>query len=394
MHSSETSPERSLQPLRDPPYSPRTPPRTPSATAVDPDLTPRGRPLPPASRTQLTDEDSEAQFDVFTSRLGSTSTTRRQTSPRSARLVSLDHGLAALNVRTLHDLLQAKPPPTPAVYKRGAMTSTKHITKSEVGLGERLPLRRIVFLPRLVDQLFPIAQDMLDHFRIRLDDPVHSRFITHVLPEIPISLLPRKVFTERDIASWCDSTIFRPALAALRAVMIGRIALEENPIYPYLSSSPTSTITPDAQLVCKGDQTSDETESVVKLIIEHKSQSIANAIFADLFKKPDDFPEGRAVRFQWPTTGDMASCDPRTRVIVQVCVYMLHFLLSKHSLLRFGRNCSKRDVAKVCYRPPRQRSFWHVVKVPPTIQCLCHRLTEGNTVLFWRHSVGLPWRRD
>lgn len=173
-------------------------------------------------------------------------------------------------------------------------------------------LSSVVYLPRLVSQIFSIAAPVLDEYELDPSITSHAFFLAHTLPEVPVALLPRTIYSEKDVANWCDSTIFKPALAALRAVEAGKITLEDVPIHPYLSSAPHRSIIPDGLLVV------DDDPLTAVLTIEYKSEHVLEDIFADLQNKPFDMDEGAAVLFNWPKPSNMSSCDGRSRVLVQV----------------------------------------------------------------------------
>lgn len=232
---------------------------------------------------------------------------------RNNRTPSVAYGKLPEGIRTLYDLLLAKQPLTPEIYESGALKDTKKVTETEADLRCGQKLSSIVYVPHLVSRILPTAASITNMYEIDQSDALHALFVAHMLPEVPVPFLARTIYSEKDVASWCDVTILKPALAALRSVAAGKITLDDQPIFPYISSSPHRRIVPDGLLVIGEDPLA------ACLTIEYKSEHVLQHVFADLQNKPSYLSEGAAVLFNWPTTGNMLSCDGRSRVFIQVC---------------------------------------------------------------------------
>ncbi|KAI0956670.1 hypothetical protein AcW1_005294 [Taiwanofungus camphoratus] len=250
-------------------------------------------------------------------------------------------------IQTLYDLMLVALPPTPAPFGKDKLQATKQISGSEMELGITDQLTKVVHLPRLVAQLFGEASRKLDKIRIHWGNPEEEHAIARIHPYLTSALLPRMVWSEKDIEDWCLSTLFRPALAAVSSVLKGHIDTDSS--FPYLSSSPNGPTIPDGILVCYGN---DATTLKVGITIENKTpsawsdQTTHQTMFADLQNYPGGVLEGRGMKFNWPEASN--NNDAQTRIIVQVWFRMVKYkcrlgILSTHESTIFLARGEGRD---------------------------------------------------
>ncbi|KAI0948752.1 hypothetical protein AcV7_009409 [Taiwanofungus camphoratus] len=253
------------------------------------------------------------------------------------------------DIQTLYDLMLVALPPTPSAFNKDKLQATKQISDSEMKLGIADQLTKVVHLPRLVAQLFGEASRNLDKIRIHWGNPEEEHAIARIHPYLTSALLPRMIWSEKDIEDWCLSTLFRPALAAVSSVLKGHIDTDLDSSFPYLSSSPNGPTIPDGILVCYGN---DVTTLKVGITIENKTpsawfdQTTHQTMFADLQNYPGGVLEGRGMKFNWPEASN--NNDAQTRIIVQVWFQIVKYkcrlgILSTHESTIFLARGEGRD---------------------------------------------------
>ncbi|KAL6301406.1 hypothetical protein BKA93DRAFT_797292 [Sparassis latifolia] len=262
-------------------------------------------------------------------------------------------------IQSLHDVLRVMLPENPQPYQDGALTGMKTMTQTERDVRSKSPLRKVVYVEELVAQLCTEAEKQLCNLKIdiaRLDPDVFALCKTH--PYVTSSNMPSRIFSEKDTEDWCNDTLFRPALFALRCVMAKRLLADFDEPFPYLSSAPGGKTIPDG-IIVKQDascsqklQFSNTKDSKVVLTIEVKTQPAwENMKINELFKRPPPgTEEGTAMRFVWPTEDDKI-IDEQTRLFVQVWTHMVNSpggleIISTYQLTTFlvrGRDTEKND---------------------------------------------------
>ncbi|KAL6301404.1 hypothetical protein BKA93DRAFT_919825, partial [Sparassis latifolia] len=155
--------------------------------------------------------------------------------------------------------------------------------------------------------------------------------ICQMHPYITSRNLPQKIYSEKDVEDWCNATLFRPALAALRCVIANEIIHDFEDEFPYISSAPGREVIPDGMLVRErafpiqepGSSFWNIEDGKVTLTIEVKTQPAWKKMHFDKLQNlPPTLERGAAMRFVWPTKEDK-NPDEQTRLLVQVWTHMV-----------------------------------------------------------------------
>ncbi|GBE89712.1 hypothetical protein BKA93DRAFT_833548 [Sparassis latifolia] len=227
-------------------------------------------------------------------------------------------------IKTLKDVLCVMPPDLPGRYQRGKLEGTKDLTQTEITLTVTDQLQKVVYLPRLVSQLLDRALETLQLALPLVDANGYSEPVARIHPYFTAGNLPQVICSEKDIEAWSQATLFRPALAALRAIETKSLSHDFGKKFPYLSSAPSGNVIPDGMLVCKPSE--EGLPPPMSITIENKTPTAYKDTLGELQSIPKDpnvrIPEGTAIRFVWP--GPLTSNpEARTRIIVQVWTQMV-----------------------------------------------------------------------
>ncbi|OBZ74447.1 hypothetical protein A0H81_05250 [Grifola frondosa] len=269
--------------------------------------------------------------------------------------------------RTLDEMLRTTPPAIPEIYRRGALSGTKTLNKTEKQLDPGIRLRKVVPLGRLVDQLDDTAEGLLDGLEFDWNNDLHHQVATLMLPASWSFLLPQVINSELDVGSWAGSTLFIPGILAGRMVENGNIGLHRDSRHPFMASAPHISVVADGVFTCMNDELGEH----ISMTLEHKSPNVfmhkGESIFEELFDVPNDAPDGLAVKFEWP--GEHNKGDHLTRILAQVWTQLisnkcfLGILTSCSTTLFLARNKAYPDALFIS--PPYIRSAC------PVYACFC-----------------------
>lgn len=236
----------------------------------------------------------------------------------------------------------------------------------------------IIFYPDLVKTIENEAAKLARTVRLDWNRHEDVMFGAHVLPEIGASLLPGEIWTESDVATWCDHVLFKPALAGMRALgntssqdprpnHTHRDLFNKGSKFPYVSSAKaTKTVNPDRLFVLakvspsQDRKQNDTPKQASGCTVEIKSQHVFHEEFLrDLTELPDT-GEGKhhAMKFMWPEQG--TSSEP-VKVIVQVTPFYQHHKAAHwipYYPVRFGLKCTMHPPLSVCSPVERGQHSW------------------------------------
>ncbi|KAI0789069.1 hypothetical protein BC629DRAFT_1514216 [Irpex lacteus] len=233
---------------------------------------------------------------------------------------------------TLHDVLHAHLPSSPAIYQSDKLASTLQVTETALDIPENEQLCKIVFAPKMLNHLV----NHEEHFPFPpLTGARGIRTLERIHPTNTEYGLSPYIYCEMDVAQLVLCHILRPVMAALE-ISAASNASEE----PRLAGHPYGTTIPDCRLVTYTVNPISGTlgPPMKQLItIEYKSDNVLtppgpptstvdvstsptpNEIFASLLKmNRSKYPVGSAVKFHWPDTPSEANADIETRVIIQL----------------------------------------------------------------------------
>ncbi|GBE89701.1 hypothetical protein SCP_1700250 [Sparassis crispa] len=220
------------------------------------------------------------------------------------------------NISTVDQALRTILPRAPDPYKKGALTSTKDITQTELNVDENDQLEKIVYVPTLVTCLRDRAVEKLQNLHINWDEDDDILSVTSFHPYTTARNLPRTIWSEKDIEHWTHAVLFRPAVAAVRAVMLQDIKHDFDKVHPYVSSSSDIDVIPDGMFVLSEE----DSIPTIGVVIENKTPSMwEEGMDYSKLEWPEgserDIPAGTAMRFYWPTK--IIGNREQDRVIVQ-----------------------------------------------------------------------------
>ncbi|KAL6298900.1 hypothetical protein BKA93DRAFT_830316 [Sparassis latifolia] len=188
-------------------------------------------------------------------------------------------------ITTLHDALRVELPRTSHVYKTGALTSTRAIRETVIDLHIQNPLHKVVYLPTLVTSLRDLAMEELKKVSIKWGDLDDVLAMTNFHPYNTSQNLPKVIWSEKDVEHLCHAELFRPALAAVRAVISKNIK-DSSSVHPYVSSAPNfDGVIPDGMVVL--DKVGPD--PTVGVVIENKTPSMwADGMKFSKLERPTD----------------------------------------------------------------------------------------------------------
>ncbi|TBU23364.1 hypothetical protein BD311DRAFT_87659 [Dichomitus squalens] len=235
-------------------------------------------------------------------------------------------------ITTAYDLTRTFPCELPDVYSRAHIRGTKETTQAErdIRLRGDQHLKYLVYFPALLDSFEAEGKAMLQKIGVDARSLDQALALGHCFPENLRYGLPKTVRSENDVVTWCQQTIFQPALLLLRLISRVReqkkpFALplfdpEKDPECPALSSYPHADIIPDGIFVKQVTEDEDVLVPGVFCTIEVKSQNALNAQVFDLLTATQMVKSSDASHtcaFGWPGENDKLS-GKMNKFIVQV----------------------------------------------------------------------------
>ncbi|OCH89525.1 hypothetical protein OBBRIDRAFT_804664 [Obba rivulosa] len=201
------------------------------------------------------------------------------------------------NIRSFLDLLKLDLPQLPLNYTDNVLGATKKLSSAESSLDEDKQLRRIVFVPNLVDQLYGEASRLLGAELLDWNSSDDGSFAAAIHPLITTNGLPKIICSEKDTEAYSGAGILRPALTIINAIKTGTRKLGINNDTS-MSSAPQDDVNPDALVLTriryrtaffryKRPRTSEE-ESITLFT---ELQVVHNGLKTNI---------GRALKFGWP----------------------------------------------------------------------------------------------
>ncbi|KAI0066617.1 hypothetical protein BV25DRAFT_1820643 [Artomyces pyxidatus] len=223
-------------------------------------------------------------------------------------------------VHNLLDLVLAKLPPTPPLYQAKALASTKQTTASELRTGSGDKLQKLLYVPALVSQVGGMVARRLREIQVDLTNPAHMELATRISPWFTSRDLPREICSEHDTEDWVLHVLDRPSVIIFNIFVRGRLPVDSDPYYPYISSAPSGgrRIIPDAIVVMSGNHP----DAVVSACVEVKTHGVLSLDDDPLDSLALHHP-GRpksATKFTWPKSlkVDGLLLSDTSRIILQV----------------------------------------------------------------------------
>ncbi|EED80238.1 predicted protein [Postia placenta Mad-698-R] len=262
---------------------------------------------------------------------------------------------------TLQEALSTMKGEFPRSWSDKAMSSTKELNKTEKNLSEEQQLRKLVYLPDLVDSILPLAVDFLKNYEMHLQSGKDFYNFLRVHVAVKRKELAKLIWSEKEIEKYADNLLLDRALAALRAILAQMTQkdwyhydekdLEANfgnsrpslpgasysdifqriigdPDFPYLSSS-VGKVLPDRVLISGHTSQDGLLKPTIALTIEVKAPAAMKDdkrhkhIFSEIQDLPSGLvPRGTATEFIYPEDPD--TTDGQTRILVQVWTQMIN----------------------------------------------------------------------
>ncbi|KAH9922153.1 hypothetical protein B0H21DRAFT_766278 [Amylocystis lapponica] len=222
--------------------------------------------------------------------------------------------------------------PAPGPVFPGTSGATKNMSNAELSLDVDKRLANVVYFPGMVKQLRDDASVMLQGLSIDWSEVKHRDIACQLLPYNTSRNLPTSIRTEKDVEDWTRTTLFRPALTAIKAVLRGQLNHDFRQTYPNLSSASHDAVIPDAVLF---SEIGLETKAV--LVIENKTPLVLQTgslmndehIFMSIMDEKSNVPPGLAMKFNWPASANdiRATADRENvqmKVLIQVWTQLVH----------------------------------------------------------------------
>ncbi|KAI0705631.1 hypothetical protein C8Q76DRAFT_860973 [Earliella scabrosa] len=205
--------------------------------------------------------------------------------------------------KTLLDLAIAPIPRMPPVFHTDFAAHTKGVTQSERNIASDpdLKLEYVVFVPDMLERARQEIVERLKNVVLDWNNLEHVFFAARCLPIVWEPVLPKKVWREFDVGTWCLQTMFRPTLALLRTFpprghgdpSISR--WNQSP-YPSLCGAPQYDLTADIFGAPQRPKTAKKkagtTEETTRTIIIPDGLVVSNVVpHKDLSDKPAVKPE-------------------------------------------------------------------------------------------------------
>ncbi|OCH90794.1 hypothetical protein OBBRIDRAFT_875921 [Obba rivulosa] len=240
-------------------------------------------------------------------------------------------------IASVLDMVRVRLPPLPEQYNTKALSTTKQLSAAEFSLPLKDRLRRIVFVPNLVDQLLGPIVEALRSLLFQWGMDKYQCFLYCIHNFVTCANLPPVIWSEKDVEQWAHASLLRPALHVVKALLRGDLLYEfpqdgTDIQYPYISSAPAFQVTPDAMLVTEGVRSDIE----VGVSIEFKTPAAWSLsekwpkefkhIVNDLQLLLPDMPVGSAVLFNWP---DLAihnenTIESQARILCQLWTQLVY----------------------------------------------------------------------
>ena len=194
-------------------------------------------------------------------------------------------------------------------------------------------LRKVVFVPWLVSQLFPQAADKLSTLELDWTNPDVSAAMAVIHPANTSIMLPNTIWSEADAVAWTASALSKSAMAAIHAVLNNRVdKYDRRRKFPNIASCHHKDhVIPDLAVVCSGTNS----ENVVLGVTIEVKTNAAYRIPKTNFKKFDNLQRlrsdndiGKAMRFNWPEV--IPDNDSQTRMLTQVSAIVDIAIRSTH----------------------------------------------------------------
>lgn len=223
------------------------------------------------------------------------------------------------SIKTLFEVLCVSIPKLPAPYDDGALRQTKQVSKTEINLNIETQLRKVVFVPGLVCQLFKQAEDKLRKFPVDWNDPSITIIMGHIHPAHTSIGQPDTIWSEADAVTWAGNILSRPAARVLHAVLDNHLGKHNGRKYPNVASCHhKDRVVPDMAVVRSGNNAENVKLSVT---IEVKNESAYRdedevGKFDNLQILASDDHLGQAMLFNWPEA--IPENDTQTRMLTQV----------------------------------------------------------------------------
>ncbi|KAI9060726.1 hypothetical protein FKP32DRAFT_1678682 [Trametes sanguinea] len=299
-----------------------------------------------------------------------------ETNSQSRPATVLDRNGIREKFKTIQDLITTPMPYMPAVFHSGYVNATKRTTQFEKEvLLSADSLKRIVHLPTMLTDLDAAGKRLASSYTLDWDDPEHILLAASCMPDNHPGSLPRTIWIEGDVVTWCDATILRPATGALRACKRadGRLVNTLPYEHPSLSSSPSGKAIPDRILVqatkiYSEPGKADKSMPVATATIEIKTPNVLSVdlLFGDRFQ-PDGSQEPYVTQYE------LVESDIASRILMQLQSQMVFkkvfvAVLSSHdTTIIFRRYPSEPDTLYMS-SPCRSSEWKHV---HPTFAAFC-----------------------
>ncbi|THH15993.1 hypothetical protein EW146_g4579 [Bondarzewia mesenterica] len=248
------------------------------------------------------------------------------------------------SIKNLLDLVWAEVPRPPEIYDEKALAGTRQPSKIDFSL--EMPLSKVIYLPKLVEQLFLHVAAKLQRISFDWNNTVHREFATRVIPWYTAHGLPHKIYSEHDSEDYVMNVLFRPAIAVVHALANQEIREDHDEEFPCISSASgayhhgQSPVIPDG-IVHTGTPGLNDKVNKIAMTVEVKTHGVLGYGDNPLDPVQRSFPDKvpRAVRFNWPRGLPVAA--KQDRILMQIWSQTIqydnvHLILSSLDITTFG----------------------------------------------------------